>query len=150
MGTRDISYKRNEHLWSLAEKFHATMNDSQQQYGVKGLCGFAQLPDKGRKSTTELGQRIRHLYVDQLHFITTRYTNQNLVYLRSSPYSRALHSLQQVFVGLYPPDKRSVASERPKIHTVHPAQETIMPNESFCAQLIELMKAYCELPSDVR
>ena len=67
---------------------------------------------------------------------------------------RALHSLHQVFTGLYAADTRSGSALRPEIVTRRPEEETVMPNEDFCPRFVELIKAYsrraaqkCDPPS---
>lgn len=103
---------------------------------------LAELTDKGRRTTLCFGQRLRHLYVQQLSFIPEILTRTDQIHLRSSPYPRALHSLQQVFNGLYPYDKRARSLPPFTIVTRPLLEETLLPNEIYCQRFIELSKAY--------
>ena len=109
---------------------------------IKGPSTMAELTDQGRQTTLNLGRRLRHLYVHQLGFLPGMIRDANMVYLRSSPWPRALDSLQQVFTGLYPPCKVDRAFPRPTIVTRRLVDETLMPNEDYCARFIQLAKAY--------
>ena len=106
------------------------------------LSGPAQLTDKGKQTTFELGKRIRFLYVDQLSFLPTVLCPNDSLYLRSSPHPRAMQSLHQVFEGLYPTSKRSNDLSAPRIFTKPVSEETLMPNENFCPRFVNLIKAY--------
>lgn len=103
---------------------------------------MAELTDKGRQTTLALGCRLRHLYVEQLKFLPCSISDPNAIYLRSSPFSRSMHSLLQVFTGLYPSESRSTGFGKPAVTTSRISDETIMPNEDFCPRLVELVKAY--------
>lgn len=103
---------------------------------------MAELTDKGRQTTLSLGRRLRHLYVHQLGFLPEVVSDSNMIYLRSSPWPRALESLQQAFTGLYPADKRHRAFPRPIIVTRRLIDETLMPNEDHCERLVQLIKAF--------
>ena len=92
----------------------------------------------------DLGRRLRHLYVDQLHFLPDCLTDPNTIYLRSSHFPRALHSLLQVFTGIYPSSVRSSECNKPTVVTSRPSDETLLPNEEFCPRFIELIKAYSD------
>ena len=103
---------------------------------------MAELTDKGRQTSLSLGRRLRHLYVHQLRFLPDVVSDPNMIYLRSSPFPRALESLQQAFTGLYPAEKRHRAFPRPTIVTRRPIDETLMPNEDYCERFIQLIKAF--------
>ena len=103
---------------------------------------MAELTDKGRQTTLSLGRRLRHLYVHQLGFLPDVLSDPNMIYLRASPFPRALDSLQQAFTGLYPAGKRDRAFPRPTIVTRRLIDETLMPNEIYCERLIQLIKAF--------
>ena len=109
---------------------------------------MAELTDKGRQTTLSLGRRLRHLYVHQLGFLPDVVSDRNVIYLRSSPWPRTLESLQQVFTGLYPANKRSPAFPRPTIVMRRLADETLMPNEDYCERFIELAKAFSKRTAD--
>lgn len=103
---------------------------------------MAEITDTGRQTTLSLGRCLRHLYVDQLGFLPGVIGDPRMIFLRSSPWPRALDSLQQVFTGLYPPDKRKGALTKPTIVTRRLIDETLLPNEEHCERLIELIKAF--------
>ena len=102
----------------------------------------AELTDTGRLTTLELGQSLRQLYVQQLGFLPERITDARMIYLRSSPFSRTLDSLLQVFGGLYPVENRGGTVARPIIVTRELQDETLMPNEEFCERFIQLSRAF--------
>lgn len=108
------------------------------------FSAMAELTDKGRQSMLDLGSRLRHLYVHQLGFLPETISRSNTIYLRSSPFPRALHSLQQAFTGLYPPNKRDKALPPPTIVTRTLTEETLLPNEDYCQRFIQLIRAYSQ------
>ena len=103
---------------------------------------MAELTDKGRRTTFSLGQRLRYLYVHQLCFLPDTLNRADTIYLRCSPFPRALHSVQQAFAGLYPSSKRANFMHRPAIMMRMLPEETLLPNENYCQRFIELTKAY--------
>ncbi len=103
---------------------------------------MAELTDKGRQTTLSLGRRLHHLYVHQLDFLPNLDSDPNMIYLRPSPWPRTLESLQQVFTGLYPTDKRNPAFPRPTIVMRRPVDKTLMPNEDHCERFIQSAKAF--------
>ena len=115
---------------------------------IQASSNMAEITDRGRQTTLDLGRRLRHLYVHDLAFLPDTIRDTNMVYLRSSPWPRALDSLQQVFTGLYPPEKRDGAFHRPTIVTRRLDEETLMPNEDFCERFIQLAKAYSRRTAD--
>lgn len=86
-----------------------------------------ELTDKGRETTLALGQRLRHLYVEQLAFLPSTLFSPNSVHLRASPIPRALESAQQAFYGLYPPHFQSENLPTPVI-TARAIQEEVCPH----------------------
>lgn len=71
-----------------------------------GLCGYSELTDIGRQSTFRLGKHLRTLYVDQLGFMPKIIDNHDMMYLRTTPLSRTLATLQQTVSGMYSPAER--------------------------------------------
>lgn len=106
------------------------------------LSAMAELTDKGRQTTLSLGRHLRHLYVHQLGFLPDVIRDPNTIYLRSSPFPRALDSLQQAFIGLYPAEKRHRAFSRPTIVTRRLNDETLLPNEIYCERFVQLILAF--------
>uniref|UniRef100_A0A093UUT6 Putative acid phosphatase SPBC4.06 n=1 Tax=Talaromyces marneffei PM1 TaxID=1077442 RepID=A0A093UUT6_TALMA len=91
---------------------------------TEAICQAGELTDKGRQTTLELGQRLRHLYVNQLGFMPQIKSNAEDMYLRASPIPRALESMQQAFMGMYPASARTADFETPAIVTRAYADET--------------------------
>jgi len=109
---------------------------------------FGELTDKGRETTLALGQRLRHLYVDQLGFMPKVIGNPDMIYLRATPIIRALQSLQQSFWGMYPLEARSKSFPLPTIITRAPQDETLFPNDSNCRRFSQLSAAFAQRTAD--
>lgn len=101
-----------------------------------------ELTDKGRETTLALGQRLRHLYVDQLRFMPKLISDSDMIYLRATPIPRALESVQQAFYGFYPPSARTADFPAPTIITRTPADETLFPNDGNCRRFAHLSRAF--------
>lgn len=108
------------------------------------MCQPGELTDRGRETTLALGQRLRHLYVDQLKFMPPLISDSDMIYLRATPVPRALESLQQAFVGFYPPSARTANFPPPTIITRMPADETLFPNDAGCRRFAVLTRAFAE------
>ncbi|KAK0937665.1 hypothetical protein LTR29_010776 [Friedmanniomyces endolithicus] len=113
---------------------------------VDNICEPGELTDLGRQTTLALGQRIRRLYVDQLHFLPSHLTpeTQGAIYLRSTPIQRALESTQQAFTGLYPATARSANLPPQPIVKRAMWEETLFPNEGGCPRFAELARAFAD------
>ncbi|KAI4169279.1 MAG: hypothetical protein LQ348_007307 [Seirophora lacunosa] len=90
---------------------------------------LGELTDKGRETTLALGERFRQLYVHQLGFMPKIISDADMIYLRATPMPRALDSVQQSFVGMYPSSARTASFPPPTIITRAPSDETLFPNE---------------------
>ncbi|KAI9878648.1 MAG: hypothetical protein M1830_000319 [Pleopsidium flavum] len=112
------------------------------------VCQLGELTDKGRETTLALGQRLRHLYVDQLGFMPKKIDTADMIYLRATPIPRALESLHQSFWGLYPPSARSAPFPPPTIITRTPADETLFPNDGNCRRFSQLSRAFAQRTAD--
>ncbi|KAH7080921.1 histidine phosphatase superfamily [Paraphoma chrysanthemicola] len=108
------------------------------------ICQPGELTDKGRETTHALGQRLRHLYVEQLHFMPRLIADSDMIYLRATPIPRALESLQQAFWGFYPPSARTADFPPPTIITRTPADETLFPNDASCRRFALLSRAFAQ------
>ena len=106
------------------------------------------MTDKGRSTTLALGERLRHLYVTQLGFMPPVISDADAIYLRASPLSRALESVQQTFWGLYPLSARTASFLPPTIITRAENDETIYPNDDFCKRLRQLTRAFAQRTAD--
>ncbi|RSL38462.1 hypothetical protein CEP53_014852 [Fusarium sp. AF-6] len=114
---------------------------------LDAICDMGMLTDRGRETTYALGQRLRHLYVDRLHFLPDTLAAEadtSSIYLRTTPVPRALESLQQAFYGLYPPAARAAGLQPPTILTRSPADETLFPNDGNCRRFAALARAFAK------
>ena len=105
---------------------------------------LGELTDKGRETTLALGERLRHLYVDQLGYMPKMISDADMIYLRATPLARALESVQQTFWGMYPLSARTATFPPPTILTRTHQDETLYPNETNCRRFSELSKAFAE------
>ena len=96
-------------------------------------CLLGELTDKGRRTTLQLGQRLRKLYCDQLNFMPDL-SSPNQIYLRSSPMPRALESLQQVIAGFYPANHIQF-TDSIRLMQRNFTDEDLYPNEGSCKAL---------------
>ncbi|KAB5558709.1 histidine phosphatase superfamily [Coniochaeta sp. 2T2.1] len=116
------------------------------------VCDMGSLTDKGRLSTYNLGQRLRHLYVDRLHFLPEAINTADFLYLRSTPIPRALESLQQTFSALYPSSTRLPGPNGkfmpPTIITRAHGDETLYPNDGNCRRFAALSRAFAQRTAD--
>ncbi|KAF2740843.1 phosphoglycerate mutase-like protein [Polyplosphaeria fusca] len=113
-----------------------------------GICQPGELSDKGRETTLALGQRLRHLYVDQLNFMPKLISDSDMIYIRATPIPRALESVQQAFWGFYPPSARTADFPAPTIITRTPADETLFPNDGNCRRFAHLSRAFAQRAAD--
>lgn len=111
---------------------------------LDGICEMGMLTDRGRETTFDLGTRLRKLYVDQLAFLPPTLLDADSLYLRASPIPRALESLQETFIGLYPPHTRSPSFPPPTILQRSLAEETLFPNDSSCRRFAALAQAFAQ------
>lgn len=107
-----------------------------------------ELTDHGRTTTFTLGQRLRHLYIDQLGFMPKFKSDMDDMYLRSTPIPRALESLQQSFWGMYPPNTRAANCPPPTIVARAPSEETLFPNEGACDRFRQLARLFAQRAAD--
>ena len=112
------------------------------------ICQPGELTDKGRETTLALGERLRHLYVDQLKFMPKLISDSDMIYLRATPIPRALESVQQAFWGFYPPSARTADFPPPTIITRTPADETLFPNDASCRRFAQLSRAFAQRAAD--
>lgn len=115
---------------------------------VDEICNLGELTDEGRKTTWQLGRRLRHLYVDQLHFLPATIRDADMFYLRATPIPRALESLQQCFWGFYPSDARTASFPPVTIITRGPSDETLFPNDGNCRRFAQLSRAFAQRTAD--
>ncbi len=117
---------------------------------VDAICNLGELTDIGRRTTHALGQRLRHLYVEQLHFMPEIIRDADMMYLRATPIPRALESLQEAFWGLYPANARAAEFPPPTIITRGPSDETLYPNDGNCRRFAMLSRSFAQRTADRR
>ncbi|KAJ5259246.1 hypothetical protein N7478_012227 [Penicillium angulare] len=111
---------------------------------IEGICQHGQLTDKGRETTYALGQRLRHLYVDQLGFMPKIKEDTEDMYMRATSITRALESMQQAFWGMYPSNARTLDFPPPIIVARPVNEETLFPNESNCRRFRQLARLFAD------
>ncbi|CBF88456.1 putative acid phosphatase [Aspergillus nidulans FGSC A4] len=111
---------------------------------IEGICQHGELTDKGRETTYQLGQRLRHLYVNQLGFMPKIKSDTEDMYLRATTIPRALESLQQAFWGMYPASARTEDFQPPVIIARSVSEETLFPNESSCRRFRQLARLFAD------
>ncbi|RFU75661.1 histidine acid phosphatase, partial [Trichoderma arundinaceum] len=111
---------------------------------LDAICDFGMLTDRGRETTYALGTRLRKLYVDHLGFLPASIKDADFLYLRATPIPRALESMQQAFLGLYPPHTRDADFPPLTIISRSPADETLFPNDSNCRRFAALSRAFAQ------
>ena len=112
------------------------------------VSNLGELTDKGRETTLALGERLRHLYVDQLAYMPKIISDADMIYLRATPMSRALESVQQSFWGMYPLSARTAVFPSPTILTRTFQDETLFPNEANCRRFSQLTHAFAQRTAD--
>lgn len=115
---------------------------------LDAICDMGMLTDRGRETTFDLGSRLRRLYIDQLGFLPPSILDADGLYLRATPIPRALESLQETFLGLYPTHTRAPGFPPPAILTRAPADETLFPNDSNCRRFAALSRAFAQRAAD--
>jgi acid phosphatase len=116
--------------------------------GYDGICQPGELTDTGRQTALALGERLRHLYVNQLGFMPKTIPDGDMIYIRSTHIPRALESVQQAFTGLYPKEFREDNFPSLTIITRSAAEETFYPNDSVCRRFADLSRQYAERASN--
>ncbi|KAI0907530.1 histidine phosphatase superfamily [Ustulina deusta] len=115
---------------------------------LDGICEMGMLTDRGRETTYDLGTRLRKLYVDQLAFLPSTLHDADSLYLRATPIPRALDSLQETFIGLYPLHTRSPSFPPPTVLLRSLGEETLFPNDSQCRRFAALSRAFAQRAAD--
>ncbi|KAM4055334.1 histidine phosphatase superfamily (branch 2) domain-containing protein [Hirsutella rhossiliensis] len=115
---------------------------------LDAICDMGMLTDRGRETTLRLGQRLRRLYVQQLGFLPAGIKDTDFIYLRATPIPRALESMQQTLLGLYPSHTRDPDLPPPTILSRAPADETLFPNDGNCRRFAALARAFAQRAAD--
>ncbi|EEB05687.1 acid phosphatase [Schizosaccharomyces japonicus yFS275] len=119
---------------------HMTLNAPVQEPTESAVCYHGELTDIGRTTTRQLGEYLRERYIQRLKFLPDALSQNSQVYMRATPLVRALESLEHVFEGLYPEEKRS--GFLPVIYNRNWAEENLLPNENNCPRLRQLYEEF--------
>ncbi|OTA07890.1 hypothetical protein A9Z42_0088120 [Trichoderma parareesei] len=112
---------------------------------LDNLCDLGMLTDRGRETTHALGVRLRRLYVDHLGFLPASIKDaSSFMYLRATPIPRALESMQQAFLGLYPPHTRDPDFPPLTVVSRYSPEETLFPNDMHCRRFAQLSRAFAQ------
>ncbi|TEA19736.1 putative acid phosphatase [Colletotrichum sidae] len=106
------------------------------------LCDKGELTDVGRASATELGRRLRKLYVEELKFMPVSLNSREMIHLRSTQYQRTFVSLQHVFSGLYPDDFVDRRGGAVLAAVADPRDESLFPPEDHDARFAALLQDF--------
>ncbi|KAI8644322.1 histidine phosphatase superfamily [Parasitella parasitica] len=140
-----IARFENENLQGLTSVRTERMVETQKTESLSvpiksGACYYGQLTNLGRYRMTSLGERIREMYINKLHFLPDVY-NEEAIYLRSSDYIRTQESVQQLVAGgLYPEGKRPEDFTL-KLRIRDPRDDIMFPNP-HCYRLRLLSKEF--------
>ena len=115
---------------------------------TRSSSNLGELTDKGRETTLALGERLRHLYINQLGFMPKLIADADMIYLRATPMPRALESVHETFWGMYPLTARTASFPPPTVITRTPADETLFPNDSNCRRFNQLSRAFAQRTAD--
>ncbi|KAJ8327723.1 hypothetical protein O5D80_004059 [Batrachochytrium dendrobatidis] len=108
-----------------------------------GSCFSGQLTDIGKLTLYNLGQDLRKLYIDKLELLPPILDSRSsqLLYLRSTDYTRTIESLQFLLHGLYPPLKRQAPNSlNLQIHVLPDSAETMHPRDDCAALALEIKR----------
>ncbi|KAJ1951192.1 hypothetical protein FBU59_000313 [Linderina macrospora] len=77
-------------------------------------CDMGQLTDVGLDSLLRTGSFLRSLYIDKLNFLppTPEGKVSDYIYVRTTDYSRVVHSTLALLVGLYPGYPQSTSADK--------------------------------------
>jgi acid phosphatase len=75
-------------------------------------------------------------------------SNADFMYIRATPIPRALESVQQTFLGMYPKTARTADFPPPTIITRSPGEETLFPNDSVCRRFAQISREYAQRAAD--
>lgn len=82
--------------------------------------------------------------MDQLGFMPAIKSDAEDMYLRTTPLPRALESLQQAFLGMYPGNARTLDFPPPVIVARAISEDTLLPNEGNCRRFRQLSRLFAE------
>ncbi|KAE9364108.1 phosphoglycerate mutase-like protein [Stipitochalara longipes BDJ] len=135
--------KHRQRVEPLQQSVTSSQRVEAQNQG-ESLCEPGELTDRGRVSALALGQKLRDIYVGKDKLMPTILSNTEDIYLRSTHIPRALHSLQQVFWGMFPPLHRSSDFKDPPITIRDAVDENLYPNRRQCQRLSQLKQGFAQ------
>eukprot|EP01090_Pellita_catalonica_P013206 TRINITY_DN306_c0_g1_i1.p1 TRINITY_DN306_c0_g1~~TRINITY_DN306_c0_g1_i1.p1 ORF type:complete len:440 (-),score=43.33 TRINITY_DN306_c0_g1_i1:23-1342(-) len=136
-------YDDTKYAHQIATSSLYLLDYERDRQNLKGNCRSGQLTEIGAKQMSELGQKLRHRYIDSLAQPLLQDTfNRQHIYLRSTHFDRTIESLQSIIYGVYPPGKRQ-PGEVIKINLREDRTENMYPRTT-CARYAQLGKAKLE------
>ncbi|KAK5801848.1 histidine phosphatase superfamily [Linnemannia elongata] len=106
-----------------------------------GNCEVGQLTNKGSLQTRQVGQRLREIYIDQLHFLPKRLDPEEL-YVRNTYIWRTRMSAENFLDGFYPPHTRDAKNAVITLNTYPQSIETLILNPTACPKLGLLYQSF--------
>lgn len=131
---------------SIRRRVEFAKPDTTPVAGAPGDCLLGELTDLGRESMLKIGQAIRRVYIDQLHFLPEQLRSEDaqLLYLRSTNVARTMQSMDQVITGLMGPFMNLPGALVPQVLVRNTSQEDMLPNSRPCPQLGQLMHKFAK------
>ncbi|KAF8948877.1 hypothetical protein BGZ47_001613 [Haplosporangium gracile] len=111
-----------------------------------GNCEVGQLTNKGSSQTRKVGQRLREIYIDQLHFLPKRLDPEEL-YVRNTYIWRTRTSAENFLDGFYPPHTRDAKNAVITLNTYPQSIETLILNPTACPKLGLLYQSFFKTPT---
>ncbi|KAF9123383.1 Acid phosphatase-like protein 2 [Mortierella sp. 14UC] len=111
----------------------------------KGNCDIAQLTNRGKQQTFNVGKSIRSIYVDLLKFLP-KILNSDILYVRNTFAVRTRESAEHMLNGLYPSLYR-VPGTVVEMNAYPEAVENIIITRGICPALPDLFKPFTATPT---
>jgi acid phosphatase len=124
------------HVGPVQKQLEVVDDESSKLPMLPGQCFYGQLTDKGRETLFKVGRRYRELYVEQLGFLPSVFSQKN-IYLRSTDYPRTMESLQHLLGGFFIPNSKEI----PIINTRFNSEENLHA-DGTCKKYYQLLKEF--------
>ncbi|KAG0214052.1 Acid phosphatase-like protein 2 [Mortierella sp. GBA30] len=111
----------------------------------RGNCEVGQLTNRGSTQTRQVGQNLRAIYVNQLHFLPKTLDPEEL-YVRNTYVWRTKESAENFMGGLYP-EKHRQSSAVVTLNTYPQSIDTLFFNPTACPKLGQMNQAFQKTPT---
>ncbi|KAG0301713.1 hypothetical protein BGZ97_002654 [Linnemannia gamsii] len=111
-----------------------------------GNCEVGQLTNKGSLQTRRVGEQLREIYVDQLHFLPKNLDPEEL-YVRNTYIWRTRTSAENFLNGFYPARTRDSKNSVITLNTYPQSIETLILNPTACPKLGLLYQSFFKTPT---